>query len=149
MNSLSFFSLPADILDTIYGFSDSWKTRFTNDVLPKINKGNKIVGLTETINGPGPCGNCYLYADTACGNGTFCMNCERNPPGAYTTMDYAEYKAIDGGTVEMRMFETYEDFCRWMNIEKLRINNDLPELQQQHLLAALLKKELHKKVVCA
>lgn len=63
-----FNDLPSSIVDNIYEFSGNhWKTRFTNDVLPELNKGIRLVGFFDTLpDRDGQidrylCANCYQY----------------------------------------------------------------------------------------
>ncbi len=71
-------TLPQAITALIYEFSDAqgyWKNRFSNDILPSINKGYHLVGMychehefegscdcEEQL----PCANCYSYGDSLC-----------------------------------------------------------------------------------
>lgn len=150
---MNFFNLQKEIpalAELIYEFSgqkEMWKTRFTNDVLAKIDGGHKIVGLWrnhgEELDGT-PCGNCYIYADTACGNGEFCMNCVGNDAGQYTIMSYADYKSYRSSAPIMNAFETYEDFKRWRNAEKIRIDSFGPCFQARDIQKVLLEWEIKK-----
>jgi hypothetical protein len=153
---MNFFNLPAEIADLIYDFGGqkkAWKMRFTNDVLTKIDKGHKIVGLwyngDDDVEGM-PCGNCYLYAGTECGNEEFCMNCIGNDAGKYTVMAFADYKAYfdrhEQKVSLMDAFDTYEDFERWRNVEKVRIDNYLPILSAKDFTDVLFKWELKKTI---
>lgn len=75
--------LPTSITSLIYefaGIQEYWKNRFSNDVLPSINKGYHLVGMicdvhgfiqSHQINGCDcddryPCSNCYSYGPTLC-----------------------------------------------------------------------------------
>ncbi len=77
---MSYFLLPIEIRSIIMDMADVskfWKQRFTNDVLPLINNGYRLVGFIceyhyndescecafETMN---PCGNCYCYGYDKC-----------------------------------------------------------------------------------
>ena len=153
---MNLFDLTNDMMNIVFQFSghnETWKTRFSNDVLPKIDAGHKIVGVwfnePTAIEGTA-CGNCYLYANTEAGNGEFCMNCMGNAPGQYTTMSFADHKAAfqrnNQKLALMDAFEDYEDFKRWRNVEKIRIDNYLPTLCKKDFIKVLFKWELQKTV---
>lgn len=155
---MNFFDISTDITGLIYDFSGykkMWMTRFTNDVLTKIDQGHKIVGIwhngEDDVEGT-PCGNCYIYAGTACGDKEFCMNCIaiEDEERQYTSISFAEYMALfKGAAIKvsiMDVFKTYEDFKRYRNIEKVRIDNFIPSLCANELINVLLKWEIKKMI---
>lgn len=85
-------NLPSNLILMIYEFSDQKeqiKRRFTNDVLPLINKGWHIVGIKDGKK----CNNCYTYGSI---NGRGCGNnprlCDLNEGGKFDVMSYNEFK---------------------------------------------------------
>jgi hypothetical protein len=130
-----------------------WKTRFTNDVLTKIDGGYKIVGLWRNHDEEEgiPCRNCYFYGGTVCGVGQFCMNCAGDESIDYTLISYADLKMQRPESVALRrtvslmdVFNSHEDFKRWSIIEKIRIDHYLPTLNKKELHKVLLKWEIKK-----
>ena len=85
-------TLPQAITALIYEFSDAqgyWKNRFSNDILPSINKGYHLVGMychEHEFEGScdceerNPCSNCYTY-------GVFLCNHDQ-----YTSISYDDIK---------------------------------------------------------
>ena len=67
-----------------------WKNRFTQDVIPNLNKGFRLVGFWQNhiqdgiLNG---CANCYHY-----GNGYLCPDCEDDSNIVLGHMSYAEFQ---------------------------------------------------------
>ncbi len=86
------FYLPSSLISLIYEFSDQEnqiKRRFTNDVLPCINKGWRVVGIKDGRK----CNNCYSYGSI---NGSGCGNdpeiCDLSYGGEFDIMSYEEYQ---------------------------------------------------------
>lgn len=69
-------NLTEDIICLIEDFTgpNCWKIYFSSKVLPRLNKGWKLVGSTQTYDdylGGEPCANCYAYGngyDIGCQN---------------------------------------------------------------------------------
>lgn len=76
------FGLPNSIKDHIADMADVeeyWKKIFRNEVLTKIDKGYRMIGLTSTGE---PCANCYYYYRSSygydCGNNPYHLHAEDN-----------------------------------------------------------------------
>ena len=136
-----FNNLPFDIKDIIYDFSDNtqyWKTRFTNDVLPKIDQGYKLVGLLgkNTI-----CTYCYVYADTGLKKKSLCMFCEHNTD--YISINYKTYKTCNSKAVSTK-FDTYENYKKWHLHYSYRLINRLPNITENELFLKMIYLEVKR-----
>ena len=86
-----------DIYNIILDFAgvcEYWKRRFTWDVLPKINKGYKLV----SINNNKLCNSCYYDAiskEKTYGN---CEYCYRNNSRDWDIMSFEEFKKANNNT---------------------------------------------------
>lgn len=98
--------IPDHAMNLIYEFSGLWKTRFTNDVLPEINKGYRLVGLVCDAHRYNPlicdcdmqmmipCANCYSYG--ACSNHThYEMISFEDIKLHHTDFRYLDFKRIE------------------------------------------------------
>ncbi len=110
---------PTAITSLIYEFSgvqQQWKNRFSNDMLPSINKGYRLVGMICSVHETDqhritacdcverdPCANCYSYGTRLCRH--YCydsvpyedikphhMDLVRNPYIPYEHWNYFESK---------------------------------------------------------
>lgn len=134
-----FNMLDADTVELIVGFAgiaEQWKLRFTSDVLPKIEQGWMEVGNgssnpDEYI----PCANCYMYANSVCGNGRFCMNCFGTEKSSIVS--FQQMKELGRVT---RYFETFETFKMYRE----SYNRSIERVTDEVLQASPIFKEMNK-----
>jgi hypothetical protein len=111
-----FNMLDNNCLDMIIGFAgikEQWKHRFSTDVLPKIEKGWMEVGNgNDSEYGYKPCANCYMYAQSCCGNGILCMNCANDEGVETSIVSFEQIKVYSS----MGYFEDYETFKRFRDV---------------------------------
>lgn len=76
------FELPESVRNYIADIADVdgyWKEVFRNEVLTKIDKGYRMIGLTSTGE---PCSNCYYYYKSGlgydCGNNPYHLHNDNN-----------------------------------------------------------------------
>jgi len=94
-----------------------WRHRFTQDVLPGINKGFRLVSRI-TIDGiVHKCTNCYAY-----GNNGLCLNCE-NDEDEFDDLDYMSFEefAAESRGSNFWTYDTYHNmqFC-WFGRQRIR-----------------------------
>lgn len=88
------FFLTEDIRNLILDFSDIngyWERRFTNDVLPLINKNYKLISIVDG----NPCGFCYASAILAGENHLQCDACKIDRKNDFTFLSFNEFKKIN------------------------------------------------------
>lgn len=116
--------LPYDCVNLISEFSghsggteksNVWKRRFTHDVLPKVDKGYKVVGVWLKNNEPEKCLNCYVYGDQS--EIGLCANCEADDISQYDVMAFEEF--YNRG-YRSKMFPCAESLRRYMKLSNLR-----------------------------
>lgn len=86
----SMVSFNFDIINLIQdfaGISEMWKTRFSNDVVPKINQNIQTVGL---INGK-KCARCYTIKSFVRGSSGYCAFCEYGNVQKYVEITFDEF----------------------------------------------------------
>ena len=104
MSFTKFNMLPACLQNKIFEYNDSFQTRFVNDILTKINKGCRYVGIDSNGYDMGlPCLNCYCYGIGLCEHSD------------YTIIDYNEFKRIEGILGLRTDMYTYEHFSYVFN----------------------------------
>ena len=64
-----------------------WKRRFSNDILPLLNKGHKNVNL----NNGSPCSFCYLESIKAKSDYCLCYKCENQQNICYINMNWEDF----------------------------------------------------------
>ena len=119
-----------DILDTIQEFTGNpFKTRFTLDVLPCIEKGWMLVPIFS--NGT-LCANCYGFAQARESN--MCGNCEsyndNGQPIGFEHFCYADY-------------QTWTDVAKWATVGDYAHHKLILDKDGQLLKIHWLKRELH------
>ncbi len=92
-----------------------WKQKFTNEVIPQINKGWKLVAN----DGYGPCLNCYAYGNGSTINCNQSMNRYITNHELTTFMSYAEYKKLAQLNV---YFDNASDYQRYETVFQHTLN---------------------------
>jgi hypothetical protein len=93
-----------------------WKNKFTNEVVPKLDKGMKIVGYDNYGN---PCEKCYTCSVFG-GDGS-CITCYySNRDGM--DMSFKEYQSLSIDPIT-RMCKDVFEFKRYINHNRIFIRN--------------------------
>lgn len=123
-----FLYLPIEIKNIILDFADYnnyWKIRFTNDVLPEINKYYRWVGYDCEIHdelcdckNKIPCVYCYLYDECYCHIDFIYITLQNIKNECYELINY-RYMPIE---TFIYLFDTYEDAGRYINSIKAQLD---------------------------
>lgn len=125
-----------DIIIEFAGVKEHWKHRFSTDVLTKIDQGWMEVGNgNDREYGYIPCANCYMYSQTDCGDGRFCMNCAHDE-GVETS--FVNFDQMKGASRSCRYFEDFETFKRYRDV----YNNSVVRVTEKMLKNSSLFKQI-------
>jgi|LakMenEpi03Aug12_release.lakeMendotaPanAssembly.Ray.scaffolds.fasta_scaffold20511_2 hypothetical protein len=118
---------PLEINNIILNFTNInnyWKTRFTNDVLPEINKHYRLIGMDCEIHEEQckctnkiPCFYCYLYDECYCHVNFDYIPFEHIKKECYELINY-RYMPLE---TFLYIFDTYEDGGRYINSIKSQL----------------------------
>lgn len=117
-------SLPIELINHIYefaGIKNMWKSKFTNNVLPIIDKGVKIVGYDNYGN---PCHECYKCSILG-GDGS-CYSCYYNGRDGMD-MTFKDYQLMTDSPIARMCktlieYERYNDPHRMANMNSIKIS---------------------------
>lgn len=115
-----FTQLNFDVMGLIAEFAGTtqqWKMRFTEDVLPHIDRGWKTVGMYEPFPGMErvPCANCYMYGIEVNGDMGVCLNCDEDLANGTLVLDSLCFEDMQEHLALSR-FERFCDFKKYRDV---------------------------------
>lgn len=105
-------------MELIEAFADThsyWVSRFTEDVVPFLNKGWRLTGVDNNI----PCSNCYVYSGTS----SECYQHDEIRP-----VSFNEIKKVSPC---MERFDTYNEWYVREYLEMLKEEDELKRIYDQ------------------
>ena len=125
-----------DIIELIYSFAiTSYRIRFTNDVLPYIDKGWRLVKRCSGYGGSYLCNNCYLYNDT----------CKRDHHQVFTDFKWMSYHEFSILKCLYRVDYYYPPFHFYLDFKYFSSNkNGKKNLLKNKKIHIMINKQLYK-----
>lgn len=106
-----------ELIAEFVGLDVEWKRRFSNDVLPKINKGWKEIGICRYN---GPCVNCYYYQDhpSQASFDGLCESCYNDQlDGFAVERVMMNFEDLKYACTLFRCLDTFEEYQRYSKLE--------------------------------